>query len=295
MRQRAFISLLMPTRGRRALAERFLKSVVMTATYADSVEVVFYADDDDPESHDLRAEGISVTAIVGPRLTMGEYNSRCLQKARGDVIILVNDDVVVRTQGWDEKVRELDAAFPDKIYLAYGNDLFKGSKLCTFPILSRRTCELLVDPFPAAYAGAFIDYHLLDIFKRIQRFGESRIRYCPDIIFEHMHYRTGKGVKDSTYARRDRFRDDSVFLGFIGVRSKAARRLASAIHGEKPEEFVPLEVLPASRVSLLRAAGSLTRGFLFDRELPLRWRSFLWYWYVGRLLAARGLLWPFVK
>lgn len=74
--------------------------------------------------------------------------------------------MVIRTQGWDEKIRSVHEQFGGGIYLAYGNDLFKGGKLCTFHILSRSTCDLLGEPYQAAYCGAFIDYHLFDVFKR---------------------------------------------------------------------------------------------------------------------------------
>jgi len=286
----------MPTRGRPALAERFFRSVAATTSRPDEVEVIVYVDDDDTESHHLGApSNIHVSRIIGPRLTMGQYNTRCLQQARGQIIILVNDDMVIRTEGWDEKVRAMDESFGDRIYLAYGNDLFKGSKLCTFPILSRRTCELLVDPFPDAYAGAFIDYHLLDIFKRLYQSGEDRIRYLAELVFEHMHYRAGKAVKDETYSRRGRFDDDAIFIDLIEARKQCARRLMSAIHGEQLPECVPNVAIGGPRGSVLSEIRRLTAKFLFDRGLPLRWRGFLWYWYIGRFMAAKGLLRPFFK
>ena len=289
------IALLMPTRGRPRMAERFFQSVADTAAYPELVEVVIYVDDDDVESHGLDSKSVRVTRIIGPRLTMGEYNTRCLQNSGGDIVILVNDDMVIRTEGWDEKVRAMHASFPDGIYLAYGNDLFKGDKLCTFPILSRRTCDLLVEPFPKAYIGAFIDYHLLDIFKRLQAGGEDRIRYLADVVFEHLHYRTGKAAKDETYERRGRFVDDPVFISLIGLRRRAAERLMKAIRGERVGEYVAEVARVEQSPSVAAAIATFTRSFLLDRELPLKWRTFLWYWYLGRYLAAKGLLRPFVK
>ena len=290
-----FISLLMPTRWRRALAERFLESVAANTAVPDRGEVIYYADEDDPQSHELRVAGIAVSGIIGPRASMGTYNSECLARARGDIVILVNDDIVIRTQGWDEKVRAIDASFADKIYLAYGNDLFKGPRLCTFPILSRRTCDLLGDPFPAAYAGAFIDYHLLDIFRRLQHAGEDRVRYLPDIIFEHMHYRLGKAVKDATYQRRRRFDDDAVFIGLIETRRRAARALSGVIQHNSPPTTSVLARDTKGATSESWSLVGIARAFLLDRDLPLKWRVFLWYWYTGRLMAAKGFLWPFVK
>jgi len=36
----------------------------------------------------------------------------------------------------------------------------------------------------------------------MQRAGHDRIRYLEDVIFEHLHYRTGKVAVDETYTLR---------------------------------------------------------------------------------------------
>lgn len=289
------ISLLLPTRGRPALVERLFKSITDTTASLDRVEVILYVDDDDVGSHHLDSLDFRVIRIIGPAMSMGGYNSACLSKAQGDIIILVNDDMVIRTPGWDSMIAEMDAGFPDKIYLAYGNDLFKKRGLCTFPIMSRRTCELLVEPYPLIYRGAFIDVHLFDIFKRLKHAGFERTLYLDGVVFEHLHYRTGKAECDDTYKRRGRFSDDPTFVAMAGHRSKAARHLLSALRGESLstlEKAAGQEYLPPG---VVRAIAYFSRQFLFDGQLPYRWRMFLWYWFIGRYLAARGFLWPLVR
>lgn len=292
---RPSISLLLPTRGRPALVERLFRSIAETTAHLERVEVILYVDEDDPGSHHLDSENVRVVRIVGPGMSMGAYNSACLERARGDIIILANDDMVIRTPGWDDRIAEMDADFADGIYLAYGNDLFKKRGLCTFPMLSRRTCELLVEPYPAAYRGAFIDVHLLDIFKRLQHAGFNRIRYLDDVVFEHLHYRTGKAVFDETYKRRGRFEGDPTFIDMAGARATAAKRLLSALRGDQPPAFEQTGCQEHVPPGFFSAVGYFSRQLLFDTELPLRWRGFLWYWFIGRYLAARGLLWPFVR
>lgn len=289
------ISLLLPTRGRPALVERFFQSVVEMTAHPERVEVVLYIDEDDCGSHHLDCPGIRVTKIIGPRMTMGAYNTACLEKATGSIIMLVNDDMVIRTKGWDERIVALDGSFPDGIYLVYGNDLLKKSNMCTFPILSRRTCELLVEPYPKAYLGAFIDFHLLDIFKRLQHLGFDRIRYLDDVVFEHLHHRAGKAAIDDTYLKRGRFDDDSIFFAQSGVRRIGAKRLVGALQGV---EALPSEKRNATKVmptDFFGAAWYSTRELLFDQGLPLRWRSHVWAWFLARYLARKGLLRPFVR
>jgi hypothetical protein len=283
---RPLISLLLPTRKRPALARRFLQSVLATARYPEQVEIVLYADDDDPASHSLACDGLDVVRIIGPRQSMGAYNTLCLAQARGDVIMLVNDDVVMRTQGWDEALLQFDETVPDRIYLAYGDDQFKGRKLCTFPILSRRTCEVLLQPFHPAYRGAFIDYHLMDIFKRLEHSGAQRIFYLPAIIVEHLHYRTGKAAIDETYAARGRFDDDMLFAGLATVRAASLTLLANAIAGGATAQSLPAFRPIARPSSPFQAAWLFARIFLLDHELPKAWRGFLWWWFTARYLAS---------
>ena len=130
------ISILLPTRGRVNLAERFLTSANKTATYPNHIEYVIYTDEDDPESLKISAEGMRCVRISGPRTTMGACNTRCLEASSGEIIILSNDDVVINTIGWDEKIRNMHRGVSDKIYLAYPNDLYKGERLSAFPSLS---------------------------------------------------------------------------------------------------------------------------------------------------------------
>lgn len=276
---------------------RLFASIVETTSTLDQVEVVLYVDEDDTSSCDLDSTDFRVTRIVGPALTMGGYNSACFEKARGDVLILANDDMVIRTQGWDDRIRAMNAEYEDRIYLCYANDLFKKSRFCTFPIMSRRTCELLVDPYPAAYRRAFIDVHLFDIFKRLQHAGFDRIRYYEDLVFEHLHYRAGKAPDDDTYgyARSGRFADDPTFIALTAIRSAAANRLISAIRNEPVATGGDATLLDEVPTSIASAVRLFSRRFLLDSELPYPWRLFLWYWFIGRYLAANGFLRPFVR
>lgn len=287
------------------LVERFFRSLVDNTAHLDKVEVVVYVDDDDVGSHHITSDQVSVRRIIGPRISMGGYNMACYAVARGDIIMLVNDDMVIRTYGWDDRLIGLDAGIVDKIYLAYGNDLFNKSRLCTFPILSRRTCDILVQPYPLEYRGAFIDYHLLDIFKRTQHAGFNRIYYLDDVVFEHLHYRTGKAAFDETYGKRGRFADDRIFLSLIDMRKTSSARLLRALQGKdeggadlRPyisdgdQKYADTEYVPRTVFS---AIAVFTRDLLLDSDLPWRWRTYLWVWFIGRYMAATGKLRPFVR
>ncbi len=279
----ARISLLIPSRGRAELLRRFLESVLARSERPDLIEVIIYADEDDPQSHGLKVEGLEVHTLIGPRATMGHYNMACFEKSCGEIVALGNDDVVIQTRGWDRVLREMHAAMQDGIYMAYPNDLFKGRGLSAFPILSRKACEMLGEAFPRAYRGAFIDYHLLDIFKRLERRGHARLIYLEEVVFEHMHYRTGKGDFDEVYGGRGRFHDDETFLRLRGERSAAALKLLALIEGHSPAR------LAAPPAAYGPTEGKLLPVTLLDRELPISWRLRLFLWFIARKLAHRVL------
>ncbi|MEJ8799011.1 glycosyltransferase family A protein [Trinickia caryophylli] len=289
------ISLLLPTRGRPALARRLFRSIAETVSRPDRVEVIVYVDDDDIESHDLDSDDIAVHRIIGPARSMGSYNSACLDRASGGIVVLANDDMIVRTPRWDERLLTVNDEFPDGIYLAYGNDLNKKRGLSTFPVLSRRTCELLVDPYPAQYRGAFIDVHIFDIFQRLSHAGFDRTRYLEDVVFEHMHFRVGKSAPDATYLKRGRFDDDPTFIALAPGRREAARRLIDALQGRRPDQFQRRQYREVVPTNSLLASAYFARQFLFDNELPLRRRLYLWYWFLGRYAAAHGALRHFIR
>ncbi len=270
------ISVLLPSRKRPESLMRMLSSMFSTADEPSRIEVVIYIDDDDKFSQQLEFGTWNVKRIVAPRQTMGRLNSICYARSTGKIVILGNDDVIVQTRGWDTKIRSATANFTDEVYLLYPNDMYKGQKLCTFPIVSRLTCDTIGDPFPADYKGAFIDVHIMDIFKQMEGYGHRRVRYLKDVVFEHMHYKLGKSNFDDTYRQRDRFGDDYTFVVLNDARGWAVKRLNALIVGR--------ESTPAERLRSSKPVGgwflNLTWNFLHGGSSPVRWRLrvFVWLW-----------------
>ena len=286
------ISLLLPTRGRKEHLERLFDSLLEKTFDLSRIEIILCIDEDDFESQSLTFPPVfHIRKLIGPRSTMGTYNTKCYLASTGNIVILFNDDIVVRTPNWDRIIESFDENHQDKIYLAYVNDLFKKEKVGSFPILSRRACEILTDPFPAAYKGEHIDYHLFDIFKRLETAGYPRIHYFEDVVFEHMHFSQGKSQVDQTYLDRKMYADDQVFIAYSSFRRRSAERLKEAIEGESLS--MPLEKPTVVNVADGRKyLKDLYDAFLKDGSLPFRWRSKLFLWFLWRFLAKNGkLLW----
>ena len=92
------------------------------------------------------------------------------------------------------------------------------------------------------------------------------------------------------------FTDDFTFLALRGSRRAAADHLLEVLRGMQPGALQrPADAEEPPERGVAATLAYMTRTLLFDRQLPWKWRNFLWVWFIGRYLAARGLLRPFVK
>jgi hypothetical protein len=118
---------------------------------------------------------------------MGALNSKGYEASTGRYVMLLNDDVIVRTRGWDEIIRGSFTEFPDGIALIHVNDTLMKTHLCTFPVVSRVFCELAGGICPREYVRYRIDDHIEDIFNLLAVLGERRTVYLPGVVFEHLN------------------------------------------------------------------------------------------------------------
>ncbi|MFC1546748.1 hypothetical protein ACFL4O_03410, partial [bacterium] len=184
-------SLILPVKDNLHLVNRLLKSIVDTTDDCNRIEVILYVDDDDTVMKDYSYNGININKIIGTKDSMGNIIKKCYAKTKGRYLFLLNDDVVFHTKGWDNLVLEAFSKFDDDIALVYGNDLYYGKDMCTFPIVSRKIYNLLDELYPEEYEHHCIDSHVFDIFKKLEKLGYKRMIYLKNVFFEHMHYDLG--------------------------------------------------------------------------------------------------------
>lgn len=228
----AKISIILPTRGRQSSVYRLLDSIVKTTDNPEDLEIILYTDEDDLESQGISHNALSLIKLTGPSKPMGAITNLCYKASTGSHIFLMNDDVIFQTPHWDTIVLRTFEKFPDGIALLYGNDLYKGEWIPTFPILSRTFCEMMDGVCPDDFIRFHIESHIFDIFKRLKKFGFDRIFYLPDIIFEHLHYLTGKSFPDETYLSRNNQIDERTFVLLSRERYYLALKLAWYIKGK---------------------------------------------------------------
>ena len=282
------ISLLLPTRARTELLKRLFQSLVDNTQDLNDLEIVLCIDDDDFQSHSIEDSRLNIIKVIGPRSTMGDYNTKCLKRSSGDVIILLNDDLTIETAGWDQIILNLALSIPDEIFLAYPNDTESQGRMSTFPILSRKTCDILSDPYPRAYEALYIDHHILDIFIRLKHLGKNRRYYLNNIIFKHNHFINGEIRPDASYFHKNRFSDSIAFLSLHHLRQVSAKRLLSEIEGKPLPKLPHLINYKKPPANLGQAFELYFSAILRDYGLPLSRRFILFIGYLKYFAAMKS-------
>lgn len=243
------------------MIQRLLESLLETTSHLDQLEVILYIDNDDFLSAQLECPSLSLIKVRGPRQTMGEMTAACYAVSRGRRVALINDDIIVRTPGWDVRITEAFSRFPDPYGMVYVNDRYYGPRVSTFPILTRECWEMLTPAIPAGYRRHCIDSHILDLFSRLARLGYPRAAYLPDVVFEHMHY----GVSLSLYGEIDGEveAEDRRFYGSLAEhRERQAARLAEEIRHAQTTERRTASLPTHQANTLLVVVGEAEDAYL---------------------------------
>src|SRR5436190_332037 len=105
------ISLIVPSRGRPEQLARLLASLAATAQSSENLEVIVVVDADDPATLAVAHDQLRIKRVVTPPgLSMGALNMAGYEAASGQLLMLLNDDVIARTPAWDAHVRTCFAA-----------------------------------------------------------------------------------------------------------------------------------------------------------------------------------------
>jgi hypothetical protein len=112
--------------------------------------------------------------------------------ARTSHAIMLGDDTIPRTPGWAGDLA--DAAGPWG--MSYPDDGHQHEAKATAVCMGARLYQALGFALPDAMEHLFTD----DYWTRLgERAGV--LKYCPEILVEHMHPDAGKGVRDAQYGR----------------------------------------------------------------------------------------------
>lgn len=135
--KRPLVSFLMPSRGRIHLAQKSIESL---HSKPGNFEILIAVDDNDPnleEYKKLKSKRVRVyvTTQYGYE-RLYEYYNLLAKKAKGDWLMLWNDDATMTTTDWQQEVDQYDPKEPLVLDAWHGTGNL-------FPILSRKFYEIL--------------------------------------------------------------------------------------------------------------------------------------------------------
>ena len=121
------ISFCCPSRGRPDLAKRLVDTA--TETQKGQTEFLFYLNDDDEKLEEYKDLLDEKHYTIGPnQSTCYSWNLMC-DKASHDIVMLMGDDVQVKTKDWDQLIVEQFDKYEDKILMVVPSDgRRKGTK-----------------------------------------------------------------------------------------------------------------------------------------------------------------------
>ena len=234
-------SFIIPTRRRTAHLRRLLDSVRATTTNPAELEIVLVTDEDDEETAAFSYDGLNLRRVVAPPgCNMGALNMRGYRAATGEYLMLLNDDVILRTSAWDEQVRSVFRSYPDGMVLVHVNDLAFQDLLCIFPFLTREFCALAGGICDEGYVRYRIDDHIHNVFDLVSLLGQHRRVFLPDVVFEHTNVAAGAGeavryVPDPAIHEVDTRR----FHALLEERRKLAMTVRCRVDGLPEQEADP--------------------------------------------------------
>ena len=121
------ISFCCPSRGRPDLAKRLVDTA--TKTQKGQTEFLFYLNNDDEKLEEYKDLLDEKHYTIGPnQSTCYSWNLMC-DKASHDIVMLMGDDVQVKTKDWDQLIVEQFDKYEDKILMVVPSDgRRKGTK-----------------------------------------------------------------------------------------------------------------------------------------------------------------------
>lgn len=189
------ISILVPTWGRPKRLEQMVGSVFGTATRPGEVEVLVRVAEEDPCAAMYFSEPPSGAHLHATwrAQTYGKGIEFLQARATGDILFAGSDDILFRTQGWDDQVRAAFAAVPDGLLVAYANNGLHREK-CEHFFTSRRWIDAVGYMVWPEFRHFCVDQWVEELAR-----GIGRLEFLREVVAEHMHRKYRKADDDDTY------------------------------------------------------------------------------------------------
>jgi hypothetical protein len=210
-RNRNKIAVVMPSRGRPTYANEVWNNILSTAKDDRRLKFYIYIDTTDPEreGYEQKFAGLqpSINLFLNGREGL-EYDSVCykiteMAKAASnegaDFILSIGDDNHFVQDGWDDRLDEIYACYPDRLLCAGWNSQERDD-VCTAFCMSKELLSVLGWFFPPEYIHFHGDIVLREVMSAIGRFSTFPDIFVDDMNPKYGFKRTGR-IIDETHSR----------------------------------------------------------------------------------------------
>lgn len=173
------ISVIVATRGRVALLDKMLRSVLTTAAVPEAVEVVLRCDSDDTATVDYLCEQPFVFISGPPRngyATLASLVNEAARLSHAELVIVVNDDAEFVTHGWDTRLINEASKYPDGIFDLGVTNIVNDENF-VWPCTSRRVIDVIgIHDERLVYSDIWL--------RDVMRYFGRAVR-VPDVVIRH--------------------------------------------------------------------------------------------------------------
>lgn len=198
------ISILVPTRNRVELLKNMVRSVFSTAHTKEKIQILIYIDDDDEATKSIietisseynqKFGGSSIKYFIHPRLfSISKSINFLCEFADSEIYMFCNDDVLFKTENWDDLVIDAFNKYEDKLIFCHGYDgIWQKNQFGTMGFLHKNWIKTVGYFLPDHFIFDFGDIWINDVFNKLDR------RVYVEMFVEHLHYTTGKRSIETT-------------------------------------------------------------------------------------------------
>ena len=201
-------SLLCPSRERLNKFLTFVSSVFTTVDNINNIEIVLGIDEDDPKFDSYYKIAKNLNFINFVKIKKGLFNEEGLSgiwnymvtKTEGDILAMVGDDMIFKTNDWDKKIINTFKAKSDPIWLIHCNDGMRGAGN-KYEGVAPMAVNSFVHRAYVNAVGRYVQTEVKEIFQdtyldKLFSVMKRKI-YYHDILIKHLHFSEG-GTKDAT-------------------------------------------------------------------------------------------------
>jgi len=179
-----------PSRSRPQRLAKMIKSFNETSSISD---LIICLDTDDPELDNYKQTEHSY--VIQERMSTQEIINKAFKDNPDyDYYHVTNDDVVYKTNGWDERL--VDILYKKNGGVSYGNDLLSSGSNPAHPCIDGRLVRALGWIILPTLTHLYGDTVLKQIAISI-----NKLFYLQDVIIEHETWMNLKADMDKTYER----------------------------------------------------------------------------------------------